>query len=152
MADASPHIRLLPSWFNPSADPNWGMSDEHTFLEANTGTGYSLTVDPTIRLQHGAPIAPGITRIEWHKSHEVDFDMTYMAHMHKPQSATRWKVPKFFADELGPAEGHRDMVELMHSSAVFEEAVTTTQGNVHEVSKYWGSLRGVIDSVLEAMS
>jgi hypothetical protein len=149
-AAAPPHLRLLPSWFNPHKDPYWGKPNEHTFLEDNTGTGYSLTVDPTIRLQHGAPLAPGVTRIEWHESYTVESDMIILANMHLPRSGSSWTMPKFFEDESSPGYGYRDMDELMHSSAVFEDVAVTSQRNVHEVGEYWGPrLRGVIDQVIE---
>ncbi|HSX30126.1 MAG TPA: hypothetical protein VLE73_06215 [Candidatus Saccharimonadales bacterium] len=149
---APPHLRLLPSWFNPSEDPSWGEPTEHTLLEDDTGTGYSLTIDPTIRLQHGAALAPGVIRIEWHRSPEVESDMTYMANMHKPRSSRTWKPLKFFPDESSPEDGYRDINKLMHSPAVFDD-IAMTQGNIYEVGEYWGPpLRGVIDRVLQTCS
>jgi hypothetical protein len=150
MVSSVPHLSLLPSWFNPSANPEWGRPDEHTLLADVTGTGYSLVIDPTIRLQHGAPLAPGITRIEWHESCSANDDLKYMANIHRPGSQYNEHIPPFFDDELNARDGHRDMVELMHSPAVFDEVAVTTLGNIHEVGNYWGSrLRGVIEHTVE---
>ena len=144
-----PHLSLLPSWFNPWADIEWGMPDEHTLLVDNTGTGYSLSIDPTIRLQHGAPLTPGISRIEWHVTHDTTHDLRFLANLHQPGSRPNKNVPPFFDDESDPKEGHRDMTELMNSPAVFDDVAVTTQGNIYEVGNYWGPLRGIIDRTLE---
>jgi hypothetical protein len=150
MFSTTPHLSLLPSWFNPSADPHWGKPDEHTLLTDTTGTGYSLSIDPTIRLQHGALLTRGIVRIEWHESHDVNHDLRFMANIHRPRNKRNKHIPSFFDDESSMKDDYRDVVELMHSPAVFDEVVVTTQGNIHEIGNGWGSrLRGVIERTLE---
>jgi hypothetical protein len=146
----APHLSLLPSWFNPTAIPEWGRPDEHTLLVDSMSTGYSLTIDATIRLQQGAPVAPGIFRIEWHESHHTNHNLSYMANMHRPGKQRSEHIPPFGNGDLSPRDDYRDTVELMHSPAIFNKEAVTTLGNTYEVGKYWGPrLRGVIERTLE---
>jgi hypothetical protein len=143
--------------FNAGQDPHLPQRVDHTNLVYHTGLGFSMSIDPVYRLLwHGMRKQPGVGMIERHYDHLVSYDMRTVHHL-QPMPISQSPGPNVAAGWPdvwglpGYRSGYQDaenMLHVMQSEAVFDEAVRTQSGDIVAVGAFWGErLRRVINVV-----